>query len=449
MSMALQPPISPLPTDLMTGSKSSKSSSFHSSSHSSADGTSSDITNFEDIGLDEDPRPRNSKSAVSCNQAPCCSSRTLSTMANGDTTTPLHLAGMRDLTNADRRSTFPNLHVQHKGAIHSGAMPSLGLPNGKILKRGFASSSTPSLAIQAMSNLSRSRSPSPSHLSPYLLPPRLIHQSTAPQLRSLPSLKIKPPVRRGSWQPSRKSIKELEDEYDESDEGLPEDATLWNVPLSPRPGPERKSISPIMSPVVSPCADLENYNALRSSVDDVRLTALRSPMMGPAVASKSPRSESPPVSPISPLNALKISRNFQTNSFRDKSHLTKTRSKSWNVALSELSDEAKALTDALEKHADVSERKQEELVQNGRILVRPNRENIPEAKKSSVELPPLRKNDAMIDPLPVSKEKEKVLSRTRPSWLPPKDPKEEKKHLKEYQRIMAMSLEAGEPRLCS
>jgi hypothetical protein len=48
----------------------------------------------------------------------------------------------------------------------------------------------------------------------------------------------------------------------------------------------------------------------------------------------------------------------------------------------------------------------------------------------------------MIDPLPISKEKEAVLSRTRPSWLPPKNPSEEKRHLREYQRMMASSLEA-------
>jgi len=48
----------------------------------------------------------------------------------------------------------------------------------------------------------------------------------------------------------------------------------------------------------------------------------------------------------------------------------------------------------------------------------------------------------MIDPLPISKEKEAVLSRTRPSWLPPKDPAEERRHLKEYQKMMAQSIEA-------
>lgn len=55
--------------------------------------------------------------------------------------------------------------------------------------------------------------------------------------------------------------------------------------------------------------------------------------------------------------------------------------------------------------------------------------------KAVKALPPLRKSDPLVDPLQPSSEKTKYLSRTRPSWLPPKDPKEEKKHLKEYQKM--------------
>jgi hypothetical protein len=69
--------------------------------------------------------------------------------------------------------------------------------------------------------------------------------------------------------------------------------------------------------------------------------------------------------------------------------------------------------------------------------------------KSTPELPPLRKSNIMIDPLPISKEKEAVLSRTRPSWLPPKDPAEERRHLKEYQKMMAASAKADERREAS
>ena len=121
----------------------------------------------------------------------------------------------------------------------------------------------------------------------------------------------------------------------------------------------------------------------------------------------------------------------------------KARVKSWTLAHSELSEEAKALTEALEFHAEQAERVHEEKVQNGVPSVRPSLEKTGRAKTTVVGLPPLRKSEVMIDPLPISKEKEKVLSRTRPSWLPPKSRKEEKKHLKEYQRMMEMSLEAG------
>ena len=113
--------------------------------------------------------------------------------------------------------------------------------------------------------------------------------------------------------------------------------------------------------------------------------------------------------------------------------------------MSELSDEAKSLTEALESHVELSEKSYEEAVQSGLGPIRPSIEKKTRTK-TSVELPPLRVNNVMIDPLPISKEKEKVLSRTRPSWLPPKDQKEEKKHLKEYQRMMESSLEAGMPR---
>jgi hypothetical protein len=53
------------------------------------------------------------------------------------------------------------------------------------------------------------------------------------------------------------------------------------------------------------------------------------------------------------------------------------------------------------------------------------------------------------DPLPVSKEKEAVLSQTRPSWLPPKKKSEEKRHLAEYQRMVQLAEEAGNDFICA
>jgi hypothetical protein len=63
------------------------------------------------------------------------------------------------------------------------------------------------------------------------------------------------------------------------------------------------------------------------------------------------------------------------------------------------------------------------------------------SKTTIMDMPPVSYGHIHIDPLPVSKEKEAVLSKTRPSWLPPKDQKEEKKHLKEWEAMMAKAAE--------
>jgi hypothetical protein len=108
-----------------------------------------------------------------------------------------------------------------------------------------------------------------------------------------------------------------------------------------------------------------------------------------------------------------------------------------------LDPDARDITEALEAHREETARKHEDRVQNGGTHTGTS-EDKPKIKSSIIELPPLRKGDPLIDPLGISKEKEKVLSRTRPSWLPPKDPKEEKKHLKQYQLMMAHAEAAGE-----
>jgi hypothetical protein len=113
--------------------------------------------------------------------------------------------------------------------------------------------------------------------------------------------------------------------------------------------------------------------------------------------------------------------------------------------MSDLSEEAKIITEALEYHADEREKKRGENLQSGLSSLRSSTESKRGSRGATIELPPLQKSNIMIDPLPISKEKERVLTRTRPSWLPPKDQKEEKKHLKEYKKMMAQSREAGKP----
>jgi hypothetical protein len=110
--------------------------------------------------------------------------------------------------------------------------------------------------------------------------------------------------------------------------------------------------------------------------------------------------------------------------------------------MAELSEEAKILTEALEYHANDADRNREDSLQSTGSS-RPSSMESKRASGNISDLPPLQKSNVMIDPLPVSKEKEKVLSRTRPSWLPPKDQKEEKKHLKEYKKMMAQARESG------
>ena len=104
--------------------------------------------------------------------------------------------------------------------------------------------------------------------------------------------------------------------------------------------------------------------------------------------------------------------------------------------MSELSEDAQQLTEALENLAGSA------TGLSGTSKLKTSSIDV-QRTKTSIDLPPLRTTNVMIDPLPISKEKEKVLSRTRPSWLPPKSQKEERKHLKEYQQMMEMSLQAG------
>lgn len=125
----------------------------------------------------------------------------------------------------------------------------------------------------------------------------------------------------------------------------------------------------------------------------------------------------------------------------DHLEFSRGRIKSWTNVLSDLSEEAKSLTEALEAHAGSSDPSLDAKLSTDSASLHRSLERSRRSK--TAELLPLRKSNIMIDPLPISREKEKVLSRTRPSWLPPKDKKEEKKHLKEYQRMMELSFEAG------
>ena len=408
----------------LTGSKSSKSSSYYSSSLSGADGILSDITHFEDIGLDEDHHPfRQSLHGMEKPTRPVPRAESPK-------------ATMRELTNSGNQRPYPRSQgpMKRHSASYSASLPFPG-PTGK----GLRSPSTPSLAITAMTNRNRSRSPSPNGAYPT---PKKLSSPEVPQRPTLAPIKaMNPQARRGSWQRSRKSIKELEAEYNDADEDLPDDASLWNVPLSPRPPTERTiSISASTSPRISPCTSPERRASFHAFSYE---SSAQTPKTAPVLMASSPLAGSMISPPSSPRKSKTLQRGASTGTMPNHFGVVPSRTKSWNVALSELSEEAKSLTEAFENHAVLAEQQREEAVQNGGTSFRPSVEKLSRSKTSTVELPPLRISNVMIDPLPVSKEKEKVLSRTRPSWLPPKSQKEEKKHLKEYQRMMELSLEAG------
>ncbi|KAF2435105.1 hypothetical protein EJ08DRAFT_580805 [Tothia fuscella] len=323
----------------------------------------------------------------------------------------------RDITN---KQSVVKQQEQHPVAVTT-----LGLPTKRPRIR---KTTPPSTFLPNIITTKRSRSISPASPSTIRTSPRSARSSSNSSHHSNPG--FFGASRRQSWQPGRKTVKELEDEIHDSDEELPEDAVIWNVPISPRPPHER---DPSRSPKRPDSGEV-------SPMDYTKGLGINS-------SGFKSRSRSPKIRPISPLTNPKLPPSISMTAIREETYnpsypLTpRSATKSWDIAMSELSDEARELTQTLETFAEQREREQEEHVQSRSPKKRPASDTRI-VTLSSIELPPMRKGDIMIDPLPISKEKEKVLTRTRPSWLPPKNPEEEKRHLKEYQKMMAKALEA-------
>ncbi|KAL7274845.1 hypothetical protein RUND412_002229 [Rhizina undulata] len=309
---------------------------------------------------------------------------------------------LRDLTQI-KRSQYPSLGSNTMTTTstmtngHSHLVDHLGPP---ITNGSRRLSSAPSYGNNRAPSRSNSPGPPSTPHSPNLMP---MHANGAYRPKISPTIN----PRRTSWQSHRKTVEELEEEYD-SDDDIPPDTIFYNVPVSPRsaralsaaPSPERK------------CMKLE-----ANGTDTPPLS--RPPTRGGEVST----------SPVL-INGEAIESRGQPE----------LRSKSWSDAMSELGPEAKELSEALERHADMEE---ERML---RKRVEPLRKKSP-SRTTVVELPPLQRTNGMIDPLPISKEKEAVLSRTRPSWLPPKSKEEEKRHLREYQKMMRLSQESERKRL--
>lgn len=405
-------------------SKSATSSSLPSSSqHSGLAGAISDISNFEEIGLGGDrvTADHNGLGYGVGRRQRSTSRVRMTPSARGHSLTASNSA--RELISGSKKRLEYTMRAQSPGTlIHRKSEPWTKGGHGPL-----TSPSSPSLPLRPPDR-HRSRSTSSSHATsspPISLSPRASRMSLSP-------ISTRTPVRKPSLQQlRRKSARELEDEYHDSDDELPEDASLWNVPISPRPvqerptsrtgSPERKDPRPIpLSHAISSPAAPPSPNPTVSSRRSSRVSPFGQRANGRLVRSVSAGPERGQISPRNP------------------------RVYSYNLALSELSEEAKVLTEALEYHAENKYRKQDG---DGSSIS--SDQTIPEQRRRSAgmpELPRLQRTNVMIDPLPVSREKEKVLSRTRPSWLPPKDPEEEKKHLKEYKKLIASAKDAGEHR---
>ena len=428
----------------LSSSKSSKSSSLHSSSLG-ADGVLSDLSHFEEIGLhDERPfSPQELYGHNGSNSSIPSYRRSQSTMSQARRTKAPPMPGMRELTSGMRKPMHPLQQGPSRRASGYGPGPlAVNVSNGSATSDQLRNVASPSplspSAMTALRNRSKSRSPSPRGQHTFHLSPRS-SSINSPYLVPEPmSFRRRSMSRNRSWQPSRKTTKELEDEYHDSDEELPDDASLWNVPLSPsllRTASTKTSANPSTS--TSP----ERPSHLGVPLAKSRTVPIP-PIIAPAHSQRF--STSPLKTPSSPV-IPPISRAVSVSSLLEGS-FPKTRSMSWNVALNQLSEEAISLSEALEAYARKSEQRKNDdksSIQTSSVERQSLDTTLKRSKTNGVELPPLRKGEVMVDPLPISKEKARVLSRTRPSWLPPKNPKEEAKHLKEYQRMMALSHEAG------
>lgn len=302
------------------------------------------------------------------------------------------LTSLRDLTL--KRPPYPSL-LPHTSAVLN-ASDHLSLPNG--FRKG------PTVTPLG-GRRSRNASPSPQS-SPSIS--AISSPSSTSSSQRLCTAHIPPRFRRGS-SGKRKTIEELEKECDsDGDDEVPIDAVFWNIPVSPR-----------QSSVNTPT---------RSSSDSDNVNGSSTPKAGPSKIT--PRNGIPIPGGGAELRGVSMKFRYYNGAIVD-----------------ELSPEVRELNEKLEEWAEEEMLREERRQQNpgNKTSQKARLDRSSTSSPRSVKLPPMQMTNGMIDPLPISKEKEAVLSRTRPSWLPPKSKEEERRHLKEYQKMMQKALQAGKP----
>ena len=350
------------PPELSSSKSSTKSSSLYSSGLPNGEELT-DFSHFEDISLStatQHNRSNEENARTSKSRSLLQTSRTNSTPEASRSTTNLSdhrsRSRPRPRQNGHARSTNEQSVGRNKRAR-------------PLLK------STTSLAIPQHKPVQHSSSPVSS--------PKLPVSPFAPATPRTASSPILPTARSGSAPARRrKTAKELEQEFHDSDDELPEDAVIMNVPISPRPPDARSSTpSPERTPTVDSRPASDGYNFFRT--------------------------------------------------------------KSYDAALTDLSKETRELTNKLETHYDLTQRNSYDAT--GTKTPSPPL-SMAYKRAQTWATPPIQRGDAMIDPLPISKEKERHLTRTRPAWLPPKSKQEEKKHLKQYRQMIDSFMESEKRR---
>lgn len=376
----------------LTESQSSKSSSYRSRI-SSPEGFVRNM-NFEEIDLEDDHQADKARHVLA---------------------SPNNRENVKQDYHVAKRPALATLQTRenrHLRSIENGTKSAVA----PAAERYFSS---PTVPVVHPKHSARTRSVSPA-----------LHQvpssSRLGQLAHMPATSLAIPGRRGSWQPSRKTIYEIEAEYHDSDDELPDDASLFNVPMSPFPSHPRSTPRSALSSVQgSPERDA---NAV--SPGPLPLAHARTNPEAPSKRRNGPKQ---------PVRQKLASRNTSTGLTQPKSASTSprtdrfTRTKSWNLVMADLDYEARIIAEKLDFHQEAVSR-----------TTNPPANSFRASAPGAIPLPPIQRGT--LDFMPTSKEKEAVLSRTRPSWLPPKDPREEKKHLLEYQRMMKASIEAEKKR---
>ncbi|KAK5952676.1 hypothetical protein OHC33_006268 [Knufia fluminis] len=373
----------------LTESQSSKSDSY-ASQLSSPEEYAGGNMNFEEINLDDDKHSNayNGKSRTSDNQG--------STRSNGRSVKRPALA------------TLQTQQTSYQASVENGSKSATN-PN---LKRNFTSPAVP----PASPNGQRTHSESPA-----------LHKAKSSsrlgQFAHTPATSLAIPGRRGSCQPVRKTIHEIEAEYHDSDDELPDDASLFNVPVSPfvshaRGVPRSARSSAQGSP---------ERDSPALSPGPIPLSHARTAPDAPSKRSKG--SKTLPKQRLTPRASSSQMKQPKSASTSPRLDMRFTRTRSW----ADLDHEARIISEKLDFHQEASSKSAASASTSYRS-----------SAPGAIPLPPIQRGT--LDFMPASKEKEAVLSRTRPSWLPPKDPKEEKRHLEQYKKMMQASLEADKKR---